>query len=223
MNDFPQNLRLIIPTLLVIISGCALNDDRVAIESQLRRNEQTIRELKTALAESERHLADQDRELTALRDQDTNSTRLIAASHGASEEMKAAWGSVVAFGIHELTSGLVVDNGGGATLNLVLQPLDSQDEAVKVAGDITIRVSVISGGEPPAELLNKQFSLTDSRRLWSRGLVSTGFHVPVSMSASQLAAAQQSSQAKLYVQASLDLGGQRVYSDSMEIPVPAAE
>lgn len=203
--------------------GCALNDDRVAIENQLREQEQTIRELSDMLEESEQLLADQDRQLAVLRDDIHSSTRLVSASNADTEESKAAWGSVVDLQIHELTSGLVGQDGPEPVLNLVLQPLDSEGEVVKVSGGIVVRVSALSVEKPAREVFARKFTLTESRRLWTRGLVSTGFHIRLPLSSSQLNELQKTASGRILVEAGLDLGGERQYSGNAIIKVDVPE
>lgn len=205
-------------TALSIICGCAVNGDRIALENQLRRQETALRELKQQVTETEKLLRDQDQELVALRV--TAASRRSGSAAGgistvsASAETRTAWGSVTSLRLHKLTSGLIRDEQGvPQALSLVLQPLDEDRELVKVFGSLTITVSVIKPNGVAQELLSRSLTMTECRRLWTRGLVSTGFHVELPLPEADDEVWQQDDN-KLLVSAALELAPDRTYAMS---------
>ena len=125
-------------------------------------------------------------------------------------EQQVAWGSVIGIRIHRLMTGFLPDSDGNSTvLNVVIQPYDVDNEIVKVAGEITITVSAMNADGTPAVIGRTEVSLHDSRRHWSRALLSSGFHVPVEISAAGVS--QWTSSNPLVVHAALQLAADRRY------------
>jgi len=201
----------------VSLPGCQSTAPQETVEAESRRQSQRITELENRLAESERLLADQDRELQALRSRPSDGVVQVGfvgdqqspGSEGMAPEVMADWAGVSGLRIHRLTSGL---NRDRTAFHLVLQPLDSDQELRKVAGRIEVSVTLLEPGQPPVGLATHSLSLTDSRRAWVRGLVSSGFQLDVPLDKSQWPARVDN--ARLAVAASLDLGTDRVYSAS---------
>lgn len=210
--------------LLIMAVGCQSQKQHLALERQMRDREATIRSLEQQLTHSEKLLADQDQELVALRDnqQDSAAGPVRPASSGtavaSTEETQVAWGSVKSLRIHTLTSGLMPASGqDGRRMNVVLQPLDDDGELVKVAGQLQIYLATVQPDGKTVPLAEKNYSLTDSRRLWSRGLVSSGFHAQLPISAEDWQTAAGTDQ--LLVTATLQLGPDRVFKTSELLPV----
>lgn len=205
--------------LVLCCAGCQTNSRQAALEEQLRGRETKIRELQDQLAINEKLLVDQDRELSVARQSGPQSPGNGLHEVGQvsrvsqSTEQQLAWGSVAAIQLHKLTSGLVMSPTPGETvLNLVLQPLDDDNELVKVAGELKVTASITTADGGPREVLQRTFSLTDSRQLWSRALVSSGFHLTLPIPVD--AEAEVRSADDILVTASLNLGPGRVYSCS---------
>ncbi|MCR9198502.1 MAG: hypothetical protein NXI04_07665 [Planctomycetaceae bacterium] len=205
-------------TVVGSLTGCQSTAPQETVEAESRRQSQRITELENRLAESERLLADQDRELQALRSRPADGVVQVGfvgdspethMSSGMAPEVMADWAGVSGLRIHRLTSGLSKDH---SAFHLVLQPLDSDQELRKVAGRIEVSVTLLEPGQPPVGLATYSLSLTDSRRTWVRGLVSSGFQLDVPLDKSQWPA--RPGDARLAVAASLDLGTDRVYSAS---------
>ena len=165
-----------------------------------------IRRLNGRLETLQAELKDQDLELQAFREQQSS---VAGRTVGFAAETRAAWGSVTNVRIHALTSSSTL-NGGQLETHLVIQPLDDQDEVVKVAGDLTVTVSVVDDNNAVQRIASEEFSVTDSRSLWTRGLVSTGFHVDVAADAGHLAGQIR----RVMVSVVLSLGGDRRYTVS---------
>lgn len=170
-------------------------------------------------------LADQDRELAAARNQRSRSSsgNIVQAGKvsvvSQSVEQQVAWGSVSSLELHKLTSGLTGQSESGEVqLNLVLQPLDGDGELVKVAGELTVNAAAIGDDGVTRDLVTRDYSITKSRELWTRGFVSTGFHVTVALPGEALALVKKAE--NVLVTASLKLGPDRVYTVSELLPPP---
>ena len=201
------------------LQGCQMNSRQAAVEEESRQLEIANRELQKQVEQSEQMLAEQDRQLEALRNADSNPFTTASASKiqltAATEETQVSWGSVTAIQIHRLTSGLVPGNvGSERILNIVLQPVDETLELVKVAGELTLTASVVSSDGETRQIAMRTWSITDSRKLWTRGLVSSGFHLQLALPKSPTTVELQETDERLLVTASLDVGRDRVFSTS---------
>ena len=199
-----------------MLCGCQLNARQAAIEEESRRQEATIRELCLQVEETEQMLAKQDREIEALRHADADSLSTTSGKAiqlaSATEETQVNWGSVNALQIHRLTSGLVQNpSGNGSLLNVVLQPVDEDAELVKVAGALTLNVSAVQEDGSSVSMADQSWSITESRKLWTRGLVSSGFHLRLQIpDSAEVSSSVQPN--KLLVTCTLDLGANRRFS-----------
>lgn len=216
--------RVCLLSLLIFAVGCQSQPKHAALERQMREREGKIRNLEQQLANSEKLLADQDQELAALRDSSARdaSDSIHAVSHAkvvsGPEETQVAWGSVDSLKIHTLTSGLMpASTQPGRLMNVVLQPLDDEGELVKVAGQLQVHVAAVQPDGRTVVLASEDYSITDSRRLWSRGLVSSGFHVQLNIPAEDWQQLTDTDQ--LLVTATLKLGGDRIFKTSELLPV----
>ncbi len=193
---------------------------RVALETQLREQEETIRRLNQKVQDTQRQLTAQDQEIVALRSgRSKNSASFASHTEDANPtpEVDVAWGSVTAVSIHKLTSAITGVSTGRPVASIVIQPVDRQNEIVKVAGELSVRVSMVDTNNSGADttLATKAYTITDSRRLWSRGLISSGFHVELPLSTAHGDLRGQ----EVLVTAQLSLGTDRQYSDSMLLTV----
>lgn len=183
------------------------------------RQGQRIRDLEARIAESEALLAEQDRELQALRSKTRadvvqvgyDASSVHSTSVSLSPEAEADWAAVNGFRIHRLTSGLTSTEA--PVFHLVLQPLDSDGELRKVAGQVEVSITWLKPGEQPIGLAVERVSVTESRRAWTRGLVSSGYHLDIDLDQS-LWNREAVGSRKIAVAASLSLGGDRVYTSS---------
>ena len=197
---------------IALICGCQSGSKQAAIEVESRNQSQTIRELESKVVEAERLLAQQDRELKALRDNMSNDIVTISATrpHAVADEMLANWGGVSAVEIHRLTSG-VSAVGVPPAIHVVLQPVDSDREVIKVAGEITLTASLVNDEGVPESVGSLELSITDSRKAWNSGLVSSGFSINLPLEQDVWNAVRNNGR-QLVVTASLDLGASRTYS-----------
>lgn len=195
-----------------LFSGCQSGSKQAAIEIESRNLSQTIRELESKVAEAERLLAQQDRELKALRDNKSNDIVTVSATRpqATPDEMLANWGGVSAVEIHRLTSGLSA-TGVPPGIHVVLQPVDSDREVIKVAGEITLTASLVNDEGVPQSVGSLELSITDSRKAWNSGLVSSGFSIDLPLKQEVWNAVKNNGR-QLVVTASLDLGASRAYS-----------
>ena len=125
----------------------------------------------------------------------------------ASSEVQAAWASVASIQIHPLLSGLLIDDSE-PTVNLIVQPLDSDGEVVKVAGELTITIASVDSSGESQRLTRQQFTISDSRSLWSRSLVASGFHLKITLPEAP------ETLTELLATVELNLGVDRSYTDS---------
>lgn len=210
--------------VLIPVVGCQLQPQHAALERQMREREATIRNLEQRLANNEKLLADQDQELAALRNRSSqaadNSIHSVSSARdvASAEETQVAWGSVDSLKIHTLTSGLMPASGqSGRLMNVVLQPLDDEGELVKVAGKLQVHIAAVQADGKTVALAGEDYSITDSRRLWNRGLVSSGFHVQLEILAEDWQQLTDTDQ--LLVTATLELAADRIFRTSELLPV----
>lgn len=202
----PVRLRLLPCICLLILTGCSLQNEEAALQSQLRMRDAEIRRLNGRVQTLQAELKDQDLELQALREKQNSGT---SRTVGFAAETQAAWGSVTDVQLHALTSSSKLD-GNRLLTHLVIQPLDDQKEVVKVAGDLTVTLSIVDMDNAVRRIASQDFSMTDSRELWTRGLVSTGYHVDLTADAGHVAGQIR----KVMVSVVLNLGGDRKYTVS---------
>jgi len=205
---------------MALLSGCQSESRHATLEGQLRKHEATIRELQTEVTRTEELLAHQDLELMAARKSASESRtgNIITAGKTSpaafAAEPEVAWGSVRSLKLHQLTSGLVRSaEDDKVELSLIWQPLDQDGEVVKVAGELEVRAATVTANGVPQEVVTRKYSITDSRLLWSRGLVSSGFHVTLPIPT------PPSTTDHILVTAKLNLGPARIYDASGVIGV----
>lgn len=210
----------------MLFGGCRSSASYAKLEQELRGKEAQIRDVEARLAESEAQLQTQDQQLAAHRipaeelpagTQFAMVSQSQAASDGAliPEEVLAAWGSVEAIKIQKLVSGIQWDSGQ-PVLHVVVRPVDAEGELCKVAGQLSLQATPLSGARHSDILAEQSWSITESRDLWSKGFVSSGFHVRIPIADEQ--AAKQASQ--LHVTATLRLGKGRTFEVSETLNLP---
>lgn len=201
---------------LTLLTGCSFSE-RHQLESSLRQSETSIRRLERELASARQKLHDQESELQVLKETSEDSG-FHTASSSRSLEAGVAWGAVDRLRIHPLASGVLTTADDTQALSLAIQPLDSSNEVVKVAGELQIRVQ--RPGEP--ELLNDLvLSSLESRDAWSAGIVARGFQVELPLPSDLNDIAEPGSQ--LLVTATLDLGHERRFTATQLIRLPATD
>lgn len=200
----------------VALCGCQSGSQHASLEQEARQQSQLIRQLENQVEQTESLLAQQDLEIQALREREAGGIVTVAAkgttgtSHAAAHEVIASWGSVSSLRIHQLTSGLSPDESN-PSIQIVMQPLDQDNELVKVAAEISISAALISADGIPQPASTHSLSITESRKAWTRGLVSSGFHVQVPLDVEVWRAAKHQNR-QLLVTATLNLGADRVYT-----------
>lgn len=213
---------------LLILSGCHSAGSYAKLEQQLRRQESEIRSLQTELAETEQNLRDQDQQLAAHRMQpsskEVNSRFAMVSDSKVSdttnilpEEVAIDWGSVQAIRIQKLVSG-IRQSPDGRIVHVVIQPLDEDGELRKVAGQLSVSVQKADSPTNAGLLAEKSWSITESRSLWTKGFVSSGFHaqLPLPESVSTPKGTQ------LIVRATLNLGRGRTFevTETLKVSPP---
>lgn len=171
----PRSLAALVVLCLV---GCYSAGDVELLESQLRRNEDALRDYRGRLNQANEELARKDREIDELH-------RQLASAHESPStllpEQIHALAQVEDIAVDTWRTGLIdVDNTGGADeLLLVLYPRDSDGQAVKVAGDLEIKALDLTLPEAEQMLGHWTFSADQAAELWHVGFVSIGYHVQV--------------------------------------------
>lgn len=198
---------------MLLLSGCSLAK-RDQIEAGLRKSEASIRHLEQKLAIAESQLLDQESELQVLRDT-PDEAPFHRASSSRALEAEVAWGSVKQIRVHALASGVLRLESGGLKVNAVIQPLDSDGEVLKVAGDLDIKVQIPGETAFLAEIVH---TALESRNAWSNGIVARGFQFQIELP--QEAAEQLQPDAEVLVTANLRLDETREFKATQLMRVP---
>lgn len=219
---------MLISFVVLAVAGCRSSESFTKLEQELRGREAEVRSLKSQIADSEQQLQDQDQQLAAHRmpakglpsgsqfAMVSQSTGMPADDGQIPEEVLAAWGSVSDLRIQKLVSGIQWYSGQ-PILHIVIRPIDVDGELCKVAGKLSVQARVVPNDSQPKALVDKTWTITESRSLWANAFVSSGFHARVPIS--DLQAAQDARQ--LLVTATLKLGQGRVFevTETLNLPV----
>lgn len=213
---------------LVTLTGCRSSASYAKLEQQLRTKEAEVRQVEAQLAESEAKLVEQDQQLAAHRLPLSGSGTAsqfamvsqseefgVADSAAVPEEVLAAWGSVDALRIQKLVSGIQWDSGK-PVLHVVLRPVDADGELRKVAGQLSVQARPISGAVDEEVLAEQTWTITESRDLWNKGFVSSGFHARIPIANEQAARTAK----QLLVTATLRLSQDRTFNVSETLNLP---
>ncbi len=217
------NSQIVAVVATLLMSGCAMNRQQEALEVRLREHESTIRDLRSQISKAERTLEEQDQELVVERSRNSGNSELASNSapfsaSGVTQaaftpEVHAAWGSVVSIEIHRMTSGLLQSDGeSGRSLNVVVQSLDSDGELVKTSGTMTLTASTVTDDGTTQQIAHTSYSITESRRLWTRSFVASGFHMNIPLDSGSAVSLEKGD--RILVTATLDLGQDRSFSTS---------
>ena len=194
---------------LSLVSGCSLND-RARLEARLRQHEVSIRDLKQQLVRQQRLLREQENELQVLK-QPPSGLQIHTAASSITLESKLAWGSVDQLRIHALASGVLRSSDNELTLTAVVQPIDHDREAIKVAGELTIEV------QRPGDttlLAEKLMTSLESRGAWNNGMIARGFQVEIPLDPNL------PPNSRVLVTATLVLDGDRSFEATRLLRVP---
>lgn len=199
--------------LTIFVCGCQSGSQHASLEQEARQQTQTIRQLEAKVEKTESLLARQDLEIQALRSKKAGGTIMVSSGKTVqlpAAEVLASWAGVTSLSIHQLTSGLSPDDVD-PFLHVVLQPLDQDSELVKVAGEIHVKIAMIAASGDPQQIADYSMSITDSRKAWTRGLVSSGIHVKVPLGI-DVWQSVKTQKRELLITAILNLGSERQYT-----------
>lgn len=161
-----------------MVCGCFAPGDVEMLESQLRRQEDLIRDCRSQLSHARQELQQAHRENDQLQRQlaniETDSGTLLPEQIGALAQAEALV-------VDTWRTGLIdQDNQAGVDhLLFVLYPRDDDGEVVKVFGEIEVEALDLSRPEAEQVLGHWSFTTAEARDLWHVGFVSTGFHINV--------------------------------------------
>ena len=136
-----------------------------------------IREQATQLSESQREIAKTRTELKRTKDETERLKSELAQAGHENVPANLPQGKIHKIHIHSLASGGLNkdDKPGDDAVVVQFVPVDSENEPVKVPGDLEIRLLDPLLPESDREIGRWTFSVDDCRSHWTRGITSSGF------------------------------------------------
>lgn len=136
-----------------------------------------IREQATQLSESQREIAKTRTELKRTKDETERLKSELAQTGHENVSANPLQGKISKIHIHSLASGGLNkdDKPGDDAVVVQFVPVDSENEPVKVPGELEIRLLDPLLPESDRELGRWTFTADDCRRHWTRGITSSGF------------------------------------------------
>ncbi len=154
------------------LAGCSLRGNIDALESQLRQQEQAQEEMAAQLAQSRDELKVARRDSDALRKQLTEH-RLVALPPEQADVFYRA--EKIKFNML-MTSGQDRDGRpGDEGLSVLLTPVDSQGDLVKLAGEVELDLFDMTRPADQQHLGQWKFTLDEVRDRWHKGFLSAGY------------------------------------------------
>lgn len=159
---------LILTTGALPLLGCA-SGDVDQLEANLRSKDAELRALNNQLQSSERRLATTEREITHLQ-------RQLA---GSSPEVTSRLARIESIEINKRLTGALNEDGkpGDDVLNVVIAPLDSMGEVVKLEGRIEVEAIDPSLPEANRRLGEWTIPLEQSADKWHDGFLGQGYQL----------------------------------------------
>lgn len=194
-----------------MVCGCFAPGDVEMLESQLRRQEDMIRDCRSQLNQTRQELQQAHRENDQLQRQlaaiETDSATLLPEQIGALAQAEGLM-------VDTWRTGLIdQDNQPGVDhLLFVLYPRDDDGDVVKVFGELEVEALDLARPEAEQVLGHWRFTTPQVRDLWHVGFVSTGFHINVPLP-------QQPLGSELLLHASLRTVDGRMFEVTHTLPV----
>lgn len=158
--------------LALLPVGCAARGNMEMLESELRRQEQTQQELAEELKSARAELRVARSDADSLRTQLSQRGQTSLVSEQAEVLYKA---EAIRFNTM-LTSGANRDGQPGDDgINILLQPVDSQGDLVKLAGAIEVDLLDLNRDAKSQRIGRWQFTAEEVREHWHRGFLSAGY------------------------------------------------
>lgn len=160
---------------VALAAGCASRGQLDLLESRLRREEDSVAQLRTQLSTSQSELQATRREALDLK------TQLAAGASHSRAEQESALGLVEGIALNKfLTGGLDRDGRpGDELLSAVIVPTDSQGNLVKVPGSVAVTVLDLSQPAAQQRVGYWEYSPKESATLWYSGFLGSGYIVRV--------------------------------------------
>ncbi len=156
--------------LLLLLAGCSANRHVDTLEAQLRHQESEINRLTGALNRVEAELMATREDSQALRTQLTGAGQQVIPP-----EQAELFYRVTGVQIDKLqTSYLQGEQGESGRLAVMVTPVDQFQTALRVPGEITIKLRPTET-EGQAALLHQTFHAREVQQLWTAGWVSSGY------------------------------------------------
>ena len=155
----------------LISSGCA--SDRVDTDLLQAR----IREQSIQLSESEREIARTRAELKRIRIEAERLQSELSHTGGDAKPLDLQTSQVTGIHIHSLASGGLNkdDQPGDDAVVIQFVPMDTDEEPIKVPGDVEFRLTDPQSSESQQEIGRWTFSAVECRDHWTRGITSSGY------------------------------------------------
>lgn len=155
---------------LLLLAGCSANRHADTLEAQLRHQESEINRLTGALNRVEAELMATREDSQALREQLTGTGQQVIPP-----EQAELFYRVSGVQIDKLqTSYLPGEQGESGRLAVMVTPVDQFQTALRVPGEITIKLRPTETDGQPA-LLHQTFHAREVQQLWTAGWVSSGY------------------------------------------------
>lgn len=148
------------------LSGCRNANKCDQVESELRAREEDVRHLKSELDRAEFYNQSLARELAAVRGE-PGPTGLI--------EKPSERYPVRSIRLGRGTAGRAADCGGDDALQVQVEPIDCEGQAIKAPGCLYIEILEISKEGLKRPLSSWEVAQDDLRRKWQNGLFNTGY------------------------------------------------
>jgi hypothetical protein len=158
--------------LVALPAGCAVRGDVELLESELRRQEEMQQEIAAELKTARDELRVARTDADTLRAQLSKRGQLALVSEQAEVLYKA---EAIKFNMM-LTSGANRDGEPGDDgISVLLQPVDSQGDLVKLVGEIDLELFDLNREGESQRIGQWHFTIDEVREHWHRGFLSAGY------------------------------------------------
>jgi len=160
--------------VLLCLTGCALRGNNELLESQLRRQEASLRQYQQETARLREELATSQREMDLLRAEAASGSLSLPeeeATHRLAKVSGIVFNSL-------LTAGQSLDEiPGDERFHAIFYPHDADGEVVKLSGQVEIEALDLSRPANEKTIGRWVYPPERSRQLWLAGFLSSGFQI----------------------------------------------
>jgi hypothetical protein len=168
-------MRVILPDILIVsiflLSGCARGNVEL-LEARLRSREDAVHRLNSELAQAQQELARSQRERDILQQQ------LVATQRDQVQlEVSRTLARIEGLNIDSKLTGILENREGphSRELNLLLSPVDSNEDPVKLEGRTVVELFDFSSPAPHRKLHVWEFTPQETAAKWHSGFIGEGF------------------------------------------------